>query len=77
MRKINFNTLMAATLTVISVLLIFIVLAIDLGKRSAGSDRDLDYENYLDSVRVNDPDYFYDVILESDEYWDYLDKIDR
>lgn len=36
--------------------------------------RDLEYEAYVDSVWANDPNEFYDVIVESDEYQLYIEQ---
>lgn len=36
--------------------------------------RDYAYEHYCDSIYITDPDYYFDVIQESDKYNDYLDK---
>lgn len=37
------------------------------------STRDYEYEHYCDSIWVNDPDYYKDVLQETDEYQDYID----
>ena len=36
--------------------------------------RDYDYEQYCDSVWENNPDYYLDVIVESDEYQNYIEQ---
>lgn len=36
--------------------------------------RDYQYEAYCDSIWESNPDYYMDVIAESDEYCEYLDK---
>lgn len=35
--------------------------------------RDLAYEQYCDSIWENNPDYYLDVVCESDEYCEYLE----
>lgn len=35
-------------------------------------NRDYEYESYCDSIWANDPDYYLDVITESDEYIEYI-----
>lgn len=37
------------------------------------STRDYEYEHYCDSIWANDPDYYKDVIQETDEYQEYID----
>lgn len=36
--------------------------------------RDLNYEHYLDSIWENDPDYYLDVLVETDEFQEYISK---
>lgn len=38
------------------------------------SNRDLAYEAYCDSIWEANPDYYLDVIMESDEYCDYIEE---
>lgn len=40
----------------------------------AGSQRDLKYEAYCDSIFKADPDYYLDVLCTTDEYQDYLEE---
>lgn len=35
--------------------------------------RDLDYENYCDSIYYNDYVYYIDVLVETDEYQNYIE----
>ena len=35
--------------------------------------RDLAYEAYCDSIWANDPDYYLDVLCETDEYCTYIE----
>lgn len=43
--------------------------------QKAGSDtRNLAYEAYCDSIYTADPDYYMDVLSESDEYCAYIEK---
>ena len=36
--------------------------------------RDYDYERYCDSIWENNPDYYLDVLVESDEYQNYIEQ---
>ena len=36
--------------------------------------RDFDYEHYCDSIWKADPDYYLDVLVETDEFQNYIDK---
>lgn len=36
--------------------------------------RDVEYERYCDSIYFNDVDYYNDVLVETDEYQDYIDE---
>lgn len=36
--------------------------------------RDYTYEAYCDSIFFNDKDYYYDVLVETDEYQEYLEE---
>lgn len=38
------------------------------------STRNLSYEQYCDSVWEADPDYYMDVLMESDEYCAYIEE---
>lgn len=38
------------------------------------STRDYAYEAYCDSIWDNDPDYYLDVLAESDEYCNYIEE---
>ena len=59
--------------------LIFIALAI-LGMAIAGcqstkvAERDYAYETYCDSIWEADPDYYLEVLVESDEYQNYIEQ---
>ena len=59
--------------------LIFAALAI-LGMAFAGcqstkvAERDYAYEAYCDSIWEADPDYYLDVLVESDEYQNYIEQ---
>lgn len=59
--------------------LILIVFAI-VAMASAGShstkesERDLVYEAYCDSIWEANPDYYLDVIMEQDEYCNYIEE---
>lgn len=59
--------------------LILIVFAI-VAMASAGShstkesERNLEYEAYCDSIWEANPDYYLDVIMEQDEYCNYIEE---
>ena len=36
--------------------------------------RDYDYEQYCDSIWEADPDYYMDVLVEGDEYQNYIEQ---
>ena len=36
--------------------------------------RDYDYERYCDSIWENNPDYYLDVLIEGDEYQNYIEQ---
>lgn len=38
------------------------------------STRDYKYEHYCDSIYEVDPDYYLDVLVETDEFQNYIDK---
>lgn len=40
--------------------------------KSSCQSRDLNYEHYCDSIWDNNPDYYNDVLSETDEYIDYI-----
>lgn len=37
------------------------------------STRDLEYEYYCDSIWANNPDYYLDVLMETDEFQEYVE----
>lgn len=36
--------------------------------------RDYDYEHYCDSIYATNPDYYLDILVESDKYQSYIDE---
>lgn len=40
---------------------------------NVNSTRDLKYEEFCDSIWANDPDYYLDVLVETDEFQDYIE----
>lgn len=42
--------------------------------RSNDRTRDINYEHYCDSIWITNPDYYLDVLVESDEFQEYIDK---
>lgn len=59
---------------------IFIAIVALLGIAAIGScsnqksTRDLAYEHYCDSIWDNNPDYYMDVLVETDEYQSYIEQ---
>lgn len=41
---------------------------------TVADNRDYDYENYCDSIWDADPDYYMDVLEETDEYCAYIEE---
>ena len=41
---------------------------------STADTRDYAYESYCDSIWEADPDYYMDVLVESDEYQNYIEQ---
>lgn len=37
-------------------------------------ERDYSYESYCDSIWKNNPDYYLDVLMETDKYCTYIEK---
>ena len=42
--------------------------------RSNDTTRDINYENYCDSIWITNPDYYLDVLVETDEFQNYIDE---
>jgi hypothetical protein len=38
------------------------------------STRNISYEHYCDSIWITNPDYYLDVLVETDEFQDYIEK---
>lgn len=36
--------------------------------------RDINYEHYCDSIWITNPDYYLDVLVETDEFQSYIEK---
>lgn len=36
--------------------------------------RDINYEHYCDSIWITNPDYYLDVLVETDEFQNYIDE---
>ena len=59
---------------------LFILALVILGMAIAGcqstkvAERDYAYEVYCDSIWEADPDYYLDVLVESDEYQNYIEQ---
>ena len=43
-------------------------------KQICKESRDLEYEYYCDSIYIANPNYYYDVLVETDEYQQYIEK---
>ena len=60
---------------------LFILALVILGIAIAGcsctktaNTRDYDYERYCDSIWENNPNYYLDVLVEGDEYQNYIEQ---
>lgn len=42
--------------------------------RSNDTTRDYKYEHYCDSIYEANPDYYFDVLVETDEFQNYIDE---
>lgn len=42
--------------------------------RSNDTTRDINYEHYCDSIWITNPDYYLDVLVETDEFQSYIEK---
>lgn len=51
---------------------LMLVISIVTGCTCQSSTRDYAYEAYCDSIWENDPDYYSDVLCETDEYLEYV-----
>lgn len=72
MKKFTFIAITAMIIAVIASVLSTTVTAREHLDISKDLTRDLEYEAYCDSVYNADPDYYYDVLAETDEYWEYI-----
>lgn len=41
---------------------------------SLDTTRDINYEHYCDSIWITNPDYYLDVLVETDEFQSYIEK---
>lgn len=58
---------------VLCIVAIAAVVAIWCAPTSVETTRDLEFEAYCDSIWEADPNYYYDVLVESDEYQIYIE----
>ena len=42
--------------------------------RNLDTTRDINYEHYCDSIWITNPDYYLDVLIETDEFQSYIEK---
>ena len=42
--------------------------------RSNDTTRDINYEHYCDSIWITNPDYYLDVLVETDEFQNYIEE---
>lgn len=67
------------------IIILLLAVASSIGVYSAGEDnktftignnstRDYEYEHYCDSIYEVDPGYYLDVLVETDEFQNYIDK---
>ncbi len=73
MKKFTFIAITAITIAVIASVLSTTVTAREHLDISKDLTRDLAYEAYCDSIYEADPDYYLDVLTETDEYQEYLE----
>lgn len=77
------STIITSVATSAIVTLVFLTLivgsSIALVKRTiiADNTRDIDYEHYCDSIWIINPDYYQDVLVESDKYQQYIQEHDQ
>lgn len=55
-----------------TIVLAIVLFGICVNKCSKTNTRDIQYENYCDSIWYCDRDYYLDVLAETDEYNDYI-----
>lgn len=71
MNKTTETLIVAAMLCFI---VIFFLLSTILHHKTYEESRDLEYEQYCDSIYITNPNYYYDVLVETDEYQQYIEK---
>lgn len=64
------------TLIIILILLIIYIIFIKTisNNNNKSSTKNINYENYCDSIFDNNPDYYFDVLIETDSFKNYIDK---
>ena len=59
--------------TILYLAIVVVAMAVAGCHSTKESTRDLAYEQYCDSIWESDPDYYLDVIMESDQYCEYIE----
>lgn len=72
MKKRNLNTMSMIYFIVFFSLLVFGINTMN-SNNTETIQRDYEYEHYCDSIWENDPGYYLDVLMETDEYQNYID----
>lgn len=57
----------------VALFLVFSIMQVSLPNSQASEPRNYEYEAYCDSIWENDKDFYLDVIVESQQYQDYLE----
>lgn len=75
-KKIKRTLLIISSILVVIFCYIFVFAALDAKRYTIynNSTRDYNYEHYCDSVYITNPNYYFDVIVESDEFQQYIDN---
>lgn len=70
------KTIIAAAILsfTVTVFLLSIILHHKETKQICKESRDLEYEYYCDSIYIANPNYYYDVLVETYEYQQYIEK---
>lgn len=73
-KKRYMNTMIMIYVIVFFSLFCFSINIIYGNNNKINEQRDYEYEHYCDSIWENNPDYYFDVIMESYQYEQYIEK---
>lgn len=65
----NINIITKVGLLIAALVLVSLIFT----SKPAKAERDYQYEEYCDSIFFNDKDYYYNVLVETDEYQNYME----